>query len=105
MQEKRWPLLTISSQWILSWCAAQTARPTPETEMTTMTKGKLTAAQLSVLTEIAKKGFVRGKTAQLRDLRAAGLIVYGAVWPVIAKDNYATLTEIGDEMALAYAGA
>jgi len=27
------------------------------------------------------------------------------VWPVIAKDNYATLTEIGDEMALAFAGA
>ena len=82
-----------------------------------MTKGKLTAAQLSVLSEIAKQGFVRGKTAQLRDLRAAGLIVYGAVWPVIAKDNYATLTEIGREveatarlikwtrMALASAGA
>ena len=60
-----------------------------------MTKGKLTAAQLSVLTEIAKKGFVRGKTAQLRELRAAGLIVYGAVWPVIAKDNNARITDAG----------
>jgi hypothetical protein len=66
-----------------------------------MTKGKLTAAQLSVLIEIAKQGFVRGKTAQLRDLRAAGLIVYGAVWPVIAKDNYARLTEIGREVEAA----
>jgi len=37
MQEKRWQLLTISGQWILSWCAAQPARPIPETEMTTMT--------------------------------------------------------------------
>ena len=60
-----------------------------------MTKGKLTAAQLSVLTEIAKKGFVRGKTAQLRDLRAAGLIEYGAVWPVIGGTNHARITDAG----------
>ena len=56
---------------------------------------KLTPAMLTVLNAIATAGFVRGKTAQLRDLRAAGLIEYGEVWPVIAKDNYATLTDAG----------
>jgi hypothetical protein len=77
----------------------RTTQTTAATE-TTMT-AKLTPAKLTVLNEIATAGFVRGKTAQLRDLRAAGLIEYGAVWPVVAKDNYATLTEAGLEVCAA----
>ncbi len=60
-----------------------------------MTKGKLTAAQLSVLTEIAKKGYVHGKGQILHTLRKAGLIEYGAVWPVIGATNYARITDAG----------
>ena len=56
---------------------------------------KLTPAQRTVLIEIATKGHVHGKGQILHTLRKAGLIEYGAVWPVIGGTNYARITDAG----------
>jgi hypothetical protein len=64
--------------------------------MTMMTMQiKLTPAQRTVLNEIATKGHVHGKGQILHTLRKAGLIEYGAVWPVIGGTNHARITDAG----------
>ena len=56
---------------------------------------RLTPAQRTVLNEIATKGHVYGKGQILHTLRKAGLIEYGAVWPVIGGTNHARITNAG----------